>query len=250
MTHGTNFGAMTWRGRGLRAAAMAVVATATLALAPAVAEAAPAKPAKPAACYNRKEHAAEQLMRMHTELMVLGLTCDSIFPEHKSFARYQEFTVKNRKMLSDAEAVLIGHFQRTGGGGTAKFDTYRTELANQISRRVGVIGSWSYCQQLIPRSATAVSLQPDDLRVLTSNEKEAGVMHLGARPLCDVKVASLPDPVGGVAPPRGKAQPTKAVAGKPAVAAKSATAKPAAAKPAAGKPPVKNAGKPVKVAAR
>lgn len=255
MTHRTDSESNLRRGRGLRAAAMAVVATAGLALAPALAEAAPAKPTKPAACYNRKEHAAEQLMRMHTELMVMGLTCDSIFPEYKTFAKYQEFTVKNRKMLSEAEATLIGHFQRTGGGGTAKFDTYRTELANQISRRVGVIGSWSYCQQLIPRSTTAVSLQPDDLRVLTSNEKEAGVMHLGARPLCDVKVASLPDPVGGVAPPRGKAQPTKAVAakpaaGKPAVAAKPVAGKPAAAKPAAGKPPVKNASKPVKVATR
>jgi hypothetical protein len=242
MTHSAKSCATSRPGRALRAGIMTVLATAGLALAPALAEA--AAPAKPPACYNRKEHAAEQMVRLHTELMVIGLTCQTVFPEHDTFRKYQEFTIKNKPILTDAEGSLIGHFKRTGAG-AARFDTFRTELANEISRRVGVIGSYSYCQQFIPRANNALAMPANDLKTLASDEKEAGLMHLGSRPLCDVKVASLPDPIGVISPPRGKAQPpakpTATAAAKPATA-KPTAAKPATAKPAtAKKPPVKTA---------
>lgn len=242
MTQSSTSNEATRSGRSLRAGFMAAVAAATMAIAPALAEA--AAPPKPV-CYSRKEHAAEQMVRLHTELMVIGLTCQSIFPEHQTFLKYQEFTIKNKAVLSDAEGTMIGHFKRTAGG-AGRFDTYRTEMANEISRRVGVIGSYSYCQQFIPRAENALKMPADDLRLLTSNEKEGGLMHLGSRPLCDVKVASLPDPVGGVAPQRGKAQPpAKPAQAKSTVAAKPAAGKPAAAKPAQAKPANgKPAGKP------
>jgi hypothetical protein len=172
--------------------------------------------------------------------MVIGLTCQSIFPEHNTFVKYQEFTIKNRAVLTEAEGALISHFQRNGGGGTSRFDTFRTELANQISRRVGVIGSYSYCQQFIPRANNALTMPPSDLKMLASNEKEAGLMHLGSRPLCDVKVASLPDSMGPVNPARGKAQTPAKASAKTTVAAKPVQAKPVSAtKPATAKPAAK-----------
>lgn len=232
MTQSSNSSGSTRHGRALRAGIMTAVAAATLAIAPALAEA--AAPPKPA-CYSRKEHAAEQMVRLHTELMVIGLTCQSIFPEHQTFLKYQEFTIKNKAILSDAENSLISHFRRTSGS-AARFDTYRTELANEISRRVGVIGSYSYCQQFIPRAENALKMPTDDLKLIASNEKEAGLMHLGSRPLCDVKVASLPDPVGVVPAQRGKAPAAKPAASKSTVAAKPVQARPVAAKPAAAKP--------------
>lgn len=229
MTHSAN--------SRVRAGLMGAVAAAALAILPVAAQA----QGKAPACYNRKEHAAEQMVRLHTELMVIGLTCQSIFPEHNTFVKYQEFTIKNRPILSEAEGALIGHFQRTGGGGTKRFDTFRTELANEISRRVGVIGSYSYCQQFIPRANNALAMPPSDLKLLASNEKEAGLLHLGSRPLCDVKVASLPDPLGAVTPPRGKAQPPKTAkpAAKTTVAAKPVQAKPVSATKPATKTPAK-----------
>ncbi|PWC48302.1 hypothetical protein TSA6c_18040 [Azospirillum sp. TSA6c] len=197
---------------------------------PAAAKAArPAKSSAPAtpACYNRAEHAAEQLMRMHTEMMVVGLTCRTVMPDKKPFDLYQDFSVKNRALLSSSEASLISFYKRSGSGGNAtrQFDMFRTELANEISRRAATIGIPQYCANFVDRSVAAKDLTADDLRTLTSDEKNAGLMHLASRPLCDVKVVSNPDPVFAVAqaapaPAAPKATTAKAKPAKAAAPAK------------------------------
>ncbi|WP_376965397.1 hypothetical protein ABNQ39_30785 [Azospirillum sp. A26] len=207
---------------------------------PAAAKAArPAKSSVPAtpACYNRAEHAAEQLMRMHTEMMVVGLTCRTVMPDKKPFDLYQDFSVKNRALLSSSEASLISFYKRSGAGGNAtrQFDMFRTELANEISRRAATIGIPQYCANFVDRSVAAKDLTADDLRTLTSDEKNAGLMHLASHPLCDVKVVSNPDPVFAVA------------SAAPAPAAKATTAKAKPAKAAApAKPKQKVAAAPTK----
>ncbi|PWC33237.1 hypothetical protein [Azospirillum sp. TSO35-2] len=193
------------------------------------------------ACYNRSEHAAEQLMRLHTEMMVVGLTCRTVVPDKKPFDAYQDFSVKNRALLSSSEASLISYYKRTGGGNaTRQFDMFRTELANEISRRAATIGIAQYCANFVDRSNAAMTLTADDLRTLTSDEKNAGLMHLASKPLCDVKVVSGPDT-------------NYAVAQAPAApSAKVASAKPAKAKPAKtpAKPKVAQASSKQTVAAR
>ncbi|WP_247893666.1 hypothetical protein [Azospirillum endophyticum] len=189
----------------------------------AAAKARPAKSSGPAtpACYNHAEHAAEQLMRMHTEMMVVGLTCRTVMPDKKPFDLYQDFSVKNRTLLSSSEASLIAFYKRSGAGGNAtrQFDMFRTELANEISRRAATIGIPQYCANFVDRSAAAKDLTADDLRTLTSDEKGAGLMHLASRPLCDVKVVSNPDPVIAVASAAPAATPKATTAkAKPAKA--------------------------------
>ncbi|MGY0781799.1 hypothetical protein ACW7BC_28255 [Azospirillum argentinense] len=149
---------------------------------------------KPGACYSRAEHAAEQTIRMHTEMMVVGLTCQQVNPDKKPFNLYQDFTVKNRSLISNSEASMIDHFRKKGGGNaTRQFDMFRTELANEVSRRAAVIGTGLYCANFVDRSKAAMDLTADDLRVLTGDEKSAGLMHLSSKPLCDVQVVSNPD---------------------------------------------------------
>lgn len=197
---------------------------------PAAAKARPTKASTPAApaCYNRAEHAAEQMMRLHTEMMVVGLTCRTVVPDKKPFDLYQDFSVKNRALLSNSEASLISYYKRSGSGGNAtrQFDMFRTELANEISRRAATIGIPQYCANFVDRSVAAKDLTADDLRTLTADEKNAGLMHLASRPLCDVKVVSGPDPVIAVAQatPAPAAKATAAKAKAPAKAA--APAKP------------------------
>ena len=193
---------------------------------PAVAKAAPAKAsvAKPAssagrpqACYSRAEHAAEQTIRMHTEMMVVGLTCQQVMPDKKPFNLYHDFTVKNRALISNSEAALIDHFRKRGGGNpTRQFDMYRTELANEVSRRAAVIGTPLYCSTFVDRSKAATELTAADIRTLTADEKNAGLMHLSAKPLCDVQVVSTPDVSVDVAQaPASRATPAKATAKAP-----------------------------------
>lgn len=181
---------------------------------------------KPGACYSRSEHAAEQLMRMHTEMMVIGLTCRTVVPEKKPFDLYQDFSVKNRALLSNSEATLIGFYKKTGGG-VRQFDTYRTELANEISRRAATIGIAQYCQSFVDRSKAAKDLDADDLRILTSDEKNAGLMHLASKPLCDVQVVSGPDaPITVAQAPTSRAPAKAAKAKAPAKSPAKAPAKP------------------------
>ncbi|WP_044553509.1 hypothetical protein [Azospirillum lipoferum] len=197
----------------------------------AAAKARPTKASTPAApaCYNRAEHAAEQMMRLHTEMMVVGLTCRTVVPDKKPFDLYQDFSIKNRALLSNSEASLISYYKRAGSGGNAtrQFDMFRTELANEISRRASTIGIAQYCANFVDRSVAAKDLTPEDLRILTADEKNAGLMHLASRPLCDVKVVSGPDPVIAVAQAApAPAAPKATVAKAKAPAKAAAPAKP------------------------
>lgn len=223
--------------RPLRAAAALAVAGAVAGMSlPAV--------AAPKACYTPSEHAAEQMIRLHTEMMITGLTCQQSMPQKAPFAKYQEFTTKNRSALSKAESQMIDHFRKAGkGNATSRFDTYRTEVANEVSRRASIIGTDNYCKTFVPRVENAMSLTSDDLRILTADEKSAGVMHLSQQPLCDVKVVSMPDGTGTVAaaePPRGKGKKSAKTVSTKAASPKSASAKSApakaATKPTAAKP--------------
>lgn len=212
-----------------------VCATTALALSlvagPVLGAAAPKAPA----CYSRTEHAAEQLLRLHTEIMTVGLYCKEINAADDPFGMYQRFTVANRIVLSDAEKTLMAFY--TKNGGKAKFDTFRTELANEASRRSAIINVGVYCHEYVEHLKELVAVNTDQLKTVTTDETKGGLMHLSSRPLCEVKVVSLPDP------------PPSAVAAKPpakAPAKKTATAKPAAPSPAAPspKPDAKPAAKP------
>lgn len=179
----------------------------------------PAKGIKPQACYSRAEHAAEQTIRMHTEMMVVGLSCRDVMPDQKPFDLYQNFTVKHRATISSSETALMGFFNRHGGGGTRQFDTFRTELANEISRRAATIGTANYCQTFVERSKAATELTPAELKTLTSDTANAGIMHLASKPLCDVQVVSTPDSAIDVAQApaqvaKAKAKPVKAAPAK------------------------------------
>ncbi|UKJ72765.1 hypothetical protein [Azospirillum brasilense] len=175
-------------------AAEKTAAKATAKPAAAKSTAAKSTASKPGACYSRAEHAAEQTIRMHTEMMVVGLTCQQVNPDKKPFNLYQDFTIKNRSLISNSEASMIDHFRKKGGGNaTRQFDMFRTELANEVSRRAAVIGTGLYCANFVDRSKAAMDLTADDIRVLTGDEKSAGLMHLSSKPLCDVQVVSNPD---------------------------------------------------------
>jgi hypothetical protein len=206
--------------RPLRHAVAAAMA-ALLATGPALA----AAPAAKAVCYSRNEYAAEQAIRLHTELMVIGLTCQQSLADKNPFGKYQEFTVKNRSFISSNEGVMIEHFRRSGiGNPTRRFDMFRTELANEISRRAAIITSGIYCAAYGEMARSAIGLPQDEIRKLTGNGNEAQFFQLSSRPLCDVKVVSVPD---GVALPAsvevGKAKvPAKAPAKAPARQAEAA----------------------------
>lgn len=146
--------------------------------------------AKPA-CYSQAEYDAEQAVRLHTELMVIGLTCNAIEADRKLFSKYQQFTTKNRASLMNWEKVLIGHFSEAGKGNpTRKFDDFRTVVANEIAQRSALLTPPVFCQTHSDIVDRALSLSESDLKRYLSSEKAD---EIGLAPPCGVTVAELLD---------------------------------------------------------
>lgn len=99
------------------------------------------------ACMNDREIAAEQFMKLHTELMVTGLTCNALYQDPDLFTQYQRFTVAHQDRIRDSQNVLarfLGRYQR--GNQARLFDTYRTLMANNESQVVINVSQNTYCQ--------------------------------------------------------------------------------------------------------
>jgi hypothetical protein len=237
--------------RALTAAAMALLLSVPAAAAdpapaakPAAEKAAPAKkaPAKPAAskgkkapkapCYTKAEFEAEQAIRLHTELMVVGLTCQGYAStkDVNLFGRYKEFTLKHRKRITEWEDQLVAFQKRTAKGNANRgFDTFRTRVANEMARRIAAVTEPVFCATHAPFAEQALNLTDADL---TNFVAGPGVVRVAEAPRCDMPppATAATAVVADRQAPAAKAQPAAATSG----AAKPAASKPAAEKPSAG----------------
>ncbi len=214
-------------GGKLRRIAIAVTSACVLATS---ASAAWAKPA----CYSAAEYDAEQAVRLHTELMVIGLTCNAIEADRKLFSKYQQFTTKNRASLMNWEKVLIGHFRGIDKSNpTRRFDDFRTVVANEIAQRSALLTPPVFCQTHSDIVDQALALSESDLKRFLSENKSS---EIGVAPPCGVTMAELLDSEQPLTTTKASAKP--AVQGKStdSKTSKSKPTKDAAAKAGSGKP--------------
>jgi hypothetical protein len=187
------------------------------------------------ACYSAAEYDAEQAVRLHTELMVIGLTCNAIEADRKLFAKYQQFTTKNRTSLMNWEKVLIGHFRQTDKSNpTRRFDDFRTVVANEIAQRSALLTPPVFCQTHSDVVDQALSLSDSDLKRHLSEGKSG---EIAIAPPCGVAVAELLDSDLPATATKASAKPSvqgksgnkgsKSKPAKDAVAAKTGSGKPA-----------------------
>ena len=101
----------------------------------------------PSACVTDEEILAAQLVRLHTELMVTGLTCRAAYRDAGLFDRYQTFTVNHQSELRDGQEVLGRFLARLRPGNHARlYDTFRTQLANYEGQLVMTLTATEYCR--------------------------------------------------------------------------------------------------------
>jgi len=156
------------------------------------------------ACYTADEFEAEQAIRLHTELMVIGLTCQSMDVPGKPslFARYRQFTDTHQNLIRGWEKTMVGHFKRTQkGNSTRGFDTFRTRLANETSQRAIALSTPVFCATHAPQVDRFMTMTADDL---LREVKGTGGLRVAAIPRCDLPqvAASGATPAGGSAAPR------------------------------------------------
>lgn len=108
-------------------------------------QAASAHPAN--ACLTADEAAAHHVIRLHTELMVTGLTCRSYFADDRLFDHYQTFTFAHQDSLRASQGTLGRYLARYQSGNSNRlFDNYRTLMANNESRLVQALSASRYCE--------------------------------------------------------------------------------------------------------
>jgi hypothetical protein len=117
------------------------------------------------ACYSAREFEAEQGLRIHSELMVIGLTCAKMPEGQGLYRKYQEFTANNSALIAGYEADLISYYSQSGvAEPEQKIHALRTHLANEISRRAVSMSMLSFCQQFSPRIDQALAMDQQKLR--------------------------------------------------------------------------------------
>ncbi|MDD3183018.1 MAG: hypothetical protein PHD48_09470 [Alphaproteobacteria bacterium] len=141
-------------------------------------------------CYSAQELQAEQLLRLHSELMVITVTCKQSSTGRDLVRAYTGFTRRNIKQLKNAEQALIGFYEKFyGGNGVSRLDTLRTKLANEFGQESANVSAPTFCAQRRDKVIAMYDSPPKSLRVASM---EAYKRALNYEPVCDksLKVAS------------------------------------------------------------
>ena len=118
-------------------------------------------------CYSMKEAEAEQGIRIHSELMVIGLNCQHLWPKTQKnlYLQYKEFTNAHGSVFSGYEKTLIAFFFLFGRDDPEmSLHQLRTDFANKISKDAAVMRPDAFCQTYAPRIPKASKMNDKGLR--------------------------------------------------------------------------------------
>ncbi|MGB4106800.1 MAG: hypothetical protein WBK55_03290 [Alphaproteobacteria bacterium] len=118
-------------------------------------------------CYSAAEAEADQGIRIHSELMVIGLNCNHMGKRHGQplYSMYREFTAKHGKIFAGYESMLIDFFKANGDPNpVASLNTLRTIFANKISNDAAGLRPDIFCSRYAPRILKAAEMSEADVR--------------------------------------------------------------------------------------
>jgi hypothetical protein len=119
------------------------------------------------ACYSPVEAEAEQGIRIHSELMVIGLNCQHMGAREgmNLYGQYRQFTADNGDLFATYEKILLRYFKNAGyGDPEAQINTLRTGFANKISNDAAKMRPDVFCSRYAPRITKAAGMKQIDLR--------------------------------------------------------------------------------------
>lgn len=99
------------------------------------------------ACYSDREATAEKILRLHSELMVITVTCRQGSTGRDLGRAYTKLTQQHIKPIKQAEKALMTFYaKKSGGSGQNQLDKLRTKLANQYGQVVARESATKFCQ--------------------------------------------------------------------------------------------------------
>ena len=138
-----------------------------------------------ATCYSAQEAEAEQGIRIHSELMVIGLNCQHMGKRvgMNLYGDYRQFTARHADLFAGYEDLMRTFFRKTGESNPeARLNTLRTGIANKISKDAAKMRPDVFCATFAPRIEAVVNMSRDDLK------KWAGTIypsHPVSHPVCE-----------------------------------------------------------------
>lgn len=127
----------------------------------------PSAMAGAAGCYSPREAEAEQGIRIHSELMVIGLNCAHMADANgrNLYNEHRKFTQKHADLFATYEKIMMEYMRKNGDRNPeASLNTMRTKFANKISNDVATMRPDIFCRQYAPRIESASKMDHIQLR--------------------------------------------------------------------------------------
>ena len=123
-------------------------------------------------CYTQAEAEAEQGIRIHSELMVIGLNCQHMTPRSwkNIYAQYRDITSKHSSLLAGYERTLINYYQQAGARNPERsLHDMRTAMANKVSKDAARMRPDVFCATFAQRIPKVAKMSHADFRNWASN---------------------------------------------------------------------------------
>ena len=140
-------------------------------------------------CYGSAEAEAEQGIRIHSELMVIGLNCQHMksLSNKNVYMQYRQMTNQHADLFGHYEDLLLKHYRKEGiSNPEGNLNLLRTRFANKISNDAAGMRPDVFCLHYVPRITQAAKMNRQQIRSWAST---IFASHPVSRPLCqDVNV--------------------------------------------------------------
>jgi len=121
-------------------------------------------------CYAPEQLSAEQLLRLHSELMVITVTCRQDSAGQNLSPVYTGFTRKNLSALQKAEQTMIAYYKKNEKGDPLeKLDRLRTKLGNEFGQKIAELSSPVYCSEYRDKVEALFDTNKEDLEDIVGN---------------------------------------------------------------------------------
>jgi hypothetical protein len=116
------------------------------------------------ACYTPSQLEAEHLLRLHSELMVITVTCRQGSEGQDLAAAYGNFTKKNIVVLHDAEQTMTAYYKKNRSGNPVDhLDRLRTLLGNEYGQKSADMSAPAFCAAYRDKVVQFETASPDML---------------------------------------------------------------------------------------
>ena len=135
-------------------------------------------------CYSQAEAEAEQGIKIHSELMVIGLNCQHMTPSgwKNFYMQYREFSNRHADLFAGYEKTLINYRKKSGQGGAERWlHSMRTDFANKVSSDVAAMRPDVFCATYAPRIPKVAVMSRAELQSWVSS---AATSQRLSQPVC------------------------------------------------------------------